>query len=99
MDRLYQAILIASILGLSWLGMQVVHEAGHVLVAWAGGETVYRVVLHPLAISRTDTSHDRHPLLVVWGGPVLGVLLPGPAHINLLEIKGVLQESSSIIGF
>jgi hypothetical protein len=76
MGRLYQAILIASILGLSWLGMQIVHELGHVLAAWAGGEAVHRVVLHPLVISRTDTSHERHPLLVVWGGPVLGVLLP-----------------------
>ena len=76
MGRLYQVTLIASILGLSWLGMQVVHELGHVLAALAGGETVYRVVLHPLVISRTDTSHEGYPLLVVWGGPVLGALLP-----------------------
>src|SRR4051812_23944774 len=76
MSRVYQAILIVSILGLSWLGMQIVHEAGHVLAAWAGGEEVHRVVLHPLAISRTDTSHQRHPLLIIWGGPALGVLLP-----------------------
>lgn len=70
--RIYQAMLILSTLGLSWLGMQIVHEAGHVAVAWASGETVERVVLHPLAISRTDTSHDHHPLLTVWGGPLLG---------------------------
>ena len=76
MVRLYQVVLIASTLGLSRLGMQVVHEVGHVLAAWASGEEVHRLVLHPLAISRTDTSHDRHPLLVVWGGPLLGVLLP-----------------------
>jgi hypothetical protein len=76
MGRLFQVILITSILGLSWLGMQVVHESGHVLAAWTGGEKVYRVVLHPLTISRTDTSHERHPLLVIWGGPVVGVLLP-----------------------
>jgi hypothetical protein len=56
--------------------MQAVHELGHVLAAWAGGETVSKVILHPLVISRTDASHDRHPLLVVWGGPILGSLLP-----------------------
>src|SRR5437867_3762034 len=67
-----QAVLIAATLGLSWLGMQIVHELGHVLLAWASGETVDRVVLHPLVISRTDVSHARHPLLVAWGGPVLG---------------------------
>src|SRR3954467_14641767 len=76
MSRTGQIVLIASVLGLSWLGMQAVHESGHVLMAWAAGETVHRVVLHPLTISRTDASHDRHPLLVIWGGPILGVLLP-----------------------
>jgi hypothetical protein len=76
MNRLYRITPVASTVGLSWLGMQVVHEVGHVLAAWACGEEVYRVVLHPLAISRTDTSHERHPLLVIWGGPLIGVLLP-----------------------
>jgi hypothetical protein len=73
MSRLYQILLIASTLVLSWLGMQAVHELGHVLCAWAGGETARKVVIHPLIISRTDASHDRHPLLVVlfclrWNG-------------------------------
>jgi hypothetical protein len=76
MNQLTQAMLIGSTLALCWLGMQIVHEFGHVLGAWAGGEEVHRVVLHPLAISRTDATHDRHPLLVVWGGPLVGVLLP-----------------------
>jgi hypothetical protein len=76
MNRLFQIMLIASTLVLCWLGMQAVHELGHVLCAWAGGETLSKVVLHPLAISRTDVTHDRRPLLVIWGGPILGSLLP-----------------------
>ena len=56
--------------------MQVVHEFGHVVAAFACGETVRRVVLHPLALSRTDVSLDRRPWAVIWGGPVLGVALP-----------------------
>jgi hypothetical protein len=75
-SRIDRLVWIASLLGLSWLGMQVVHEAGHVLLGWVGGETVSKVVLHPLAISRTDVSHDYHPLLVTWGGPVLGSVIP-----------------------
>ncbi len=74
--RFYQIVLIVSTLGLSWLGMQAVHELGHILGAWAGVETVTKVVLHPLMISRTDASHDRHPLFIIWGGPVLGSILP-----------------------
>jgi hypothetical protein len=76
MGRIYQLILIASTLCLCWLGMLIVHELGHVLLAWASGETIHGVVLHPLAISRTDTSHEKHPLRVIWGGPVLGTLVP-----------------------
>jgi hypothetical protein len=75
-SRINQLVLIASLLGLSWLGMQVVHESGHVLLGWACGETVSKVVLHPLTISRTDVSHEFHPLLVTWGGPILGSLVP-----------------------
>ena len=76
MDRFYQLTLIASILCLSWLGMMIVHEFGHVVMAWAGGEMVSKVILHPLVISRTDTSQEKHPLLVIWGGAVLGSLVP-----------------------
>ena len=76
MGRVHQVVLIVSILMLSWSGMMVVHEFGHVLVAWWTGGTVTRVVLHPLAISRTDVSPNPQALLVVWAGPMVGVLLP-----------------------
>lgn len=74
--RLGQFMLIASTLIHCWLGMQVVHELGHIAAGWAGGEAIDKVVLHPLAISRTDVTHDRHPLLVIWAGPILGSALP-----------------------
>src|SRR3954447_20893621 len=54
--RIWQFVLVASVLVVSWLGMQAAHEAGHVLMAWASGETVHRVVLHPLTISRADAT-------------------------------------------
>jgi hypothetical protein len=76
MERFFQITLIALILCLSWLGMMIVHEVGHVVMAWAGNERVFKVVLHPLVISRTDTSHEKQPLLVIWGGAVLGSLIP-----------------------
>ncbi len=74
--RLHQTLLILSTLAASWLAMQALHELGHVLGAWASGGRVARVVLYPLTISRTDLAHNPHPLVVVWAGPVLGVLLP-----------------------
>ncbi len=76
LKRVHQTIFILSTILGSWLGMQAVHELGHVLGAWVSGGQVERVVLNPLTISRTDLAHNPHPLVVVWCGPVLGVLLP-----------------------
>ena len=53
-----------------------VHELGHVVAAKLTGGTVTNIIVHPLAISRTDVSPNLNPLAVVWTGPVLGVLLP-----------------------
>ena len=100
MRRFPQIILVASTLGFCWLGMQVVHESGHVACAWAGGETVSRVVLHPLALSRTDATHDRHPLLVIWVGPILGSLLPlGALGLSKLARARVVYLFRFFAGF
>jgi hypothetical protein len=56
--------------------MQVVHELGHVLLALATRAEVTKVALHPLIMSRTDLAENPHPLAVVWGGPLLGSVLP-----------------------
>jgi len=74
--RCNREILIAATLVGSWLGMQAVHELGHVLGAWWTGGQVLRVVLHPLSISLTDLSHNPAPAVVVWAGPLVGILLP-----------------------
>lgn len=76
MPRAHQIILIVSLLICSWLGMQMIHELGHILGAWLTGGHVTRVVLHPLTLSRTDVSPNPHPLQVVWFGPFIGAVLP-----------------------
>ncbi len=70
------ALLIVTTLAASWYAMMIVHEFGHVLAAWLTGGEVARVVLHPLAFSRTDLAANPNPIAVVWGGPVVGTLLP-----------------------
>jgi hypothetical protein len=74
--RFYQTLLIGSTLVFSWLAMMVVHEFGHVLHLWLSGGTVERVILHPLAFSRTDPGENPAPLFVVWGGPLWGSVIP-----------------------
>lgn len=75
-SRLLPAVLLLSLAALSWLAMMIVHELGHVLHAWISGGGVTEVVLHPLAISRTDVEPNPRPHFVAWGGPVWGCALP-----------------------
>jgi hypothetical protein len=60
----------------SWLGMQIVHEFGHVAGAWATGGRVVHVELTPWTISRTDVEPNPRPLVERWAGPFVGSLLP-----------------------
>ena len=75
-SRFEQAVFVVSAMLLAWLWMQGVHELGHCLGAWSTGGRVEKVVLHPLAISRTDVDPNPSPLVVVWAGPVGGILIP-----------------------
>jgi hypothetical protein len=74
--RILYGILILSTFVGSWLGMQALHELGHVAGARLTGGRVTRVVLHPLTISRTDLADNPQPAVVAWAGPLLGAVLP-----------------------
>ncbi len=76
MKRVSQVILITSFMPFCWLAFMAVHELGHIIAAAFTGGTVTNVVLHPLAISRTDVSPNPSPLITTWAGPIFGVLLP-----------------------
>lgn len=76
MQRFPQIVLVVSTLLGSWLGMQAVHETGHVIGAQLTRGEVVRVVLHPLTISRTDLAENPSPLVVAWAGPAFGVAAP-----------------------
>lgn len=86
--RLLQVLVVVY---LSWLGMQAVHELGHVLAAWFTGGSIVRVVLHPLAISRTDVAPNPAPLAVAWGGPIVGVAVPLLIMVTVRRVRGNSQ--------
>lgn len=87
MNRLLPPLLIGATLIASWLGMQVFHEAGHAVAGWLSGGTIERVVLHPLTLSRTDLTLNPHPGLVVWAGPICGVLAPLLCYLAAWRLK------------
>jgi hypothetical protein len=74
--KVVKILLGVLLLWASWLGMMLVHEAGHAIGALSTGGTVQRVVWGPFSLSRTDVSPDPSPLLVAWAGPVIGATLP-----------------------
>jgi hypothetical protein len=76
MTRAAQVVLIVATLVASWLGMQAVHELGHVLAAQLTGARVSNVALHPLGLSRTDVAENPRPLAVAWAGPIVGATAP-----------------------
>ena len=85
MKRMNQIILIASFIPFCWLSFMAVHELGHIVAGLCTGGSVTKIVVHPLAISRTDVSPNPNPLITVWAGPIIGVLLP-------LAIWGVFSK-------
>ena len=96
MPRFYQLLFSFSVLPGSWLAMMGVHELGHVIGGVLTGGTVSGVVMHPLMISRTDLSVNPHPAVVVWAGPLLGVLLP---LVLLLVARKLRWSRAKLIQF
>ncbi|NUM53730.1 MAG: hypothetical protein HUU46_08810 [Candidatus Hydrogenedentes bacterium] len=76
MRRVERYILIVTFAAFSWLMMQVVHEVGHIIAAKATGAEIIKVYLHPLVVSSTDVWDPPKPLVVVWSGPIAGMMLP-----------------------
>ncbi len=65
------ALLIAA-----WCVMTFVHESGHILCGWASGGTLTAVDLLPWHLPYSVFQPDPHPLVTLWGGLILGVVIP-----------------------
>jgi hypothetical protein len=83
----WRALLWAGIAIASWLGMQVVHEVGHVAGAWFTGGRVTHVELKPWTISRTDVEPNPRPLVERWSGPIAGSMLPVLAWLTAARAR------------
>lgn len=69
-------IQFALLLLVSWCVMVTTHEAGHILAGCACGGELVDYELRPWKLPHSYFNPDPHPLITVWAGPVLGVLLP-----------------------
>lgn len=64
------------LLVVSWCVMTVTHEAGHVVCGWASGGTLQQADLMPWHLPYSLFNPDPYPLVTLWGGPLLGVVIP-----------------------
>lgn len=60
----------------SWCVMTFVHELGHILCGYACGGTLTDADLLPWRLPYSFFEPDPHPLVTLWGGPILGVMIP-----------------------
>lgn len=56
--------------------MTFTHELGHILAGWSCGGTLRSADLRPWHLPYSIFDPDPHPLVTLWGGPALGVVLP-----------------------
>jgi hypothetical protein len=56
--------------------MTFTHEMGHILCGWACGGTLTSADLRPWQMPYSFFEPDPLPLATIWGGPILGVVIP-----------------------
>ena len=64
------------LLAASWCIMTVTHESGHILCGWAAGGTLQQADVAPWHLPHSNFDPDPQPLVTLWGGPILGALVP-----------------------
>ena len=58
----------------AWWLMMASHEVGHLIATLLTGGRIDRIDLSPIGFSQTHLTRTPHPAIVVWAGPVFGVL-------------------------
>lgn len=56
--------------------MTFVHESGHIICGYVCGGTLQNADLVPWHLPYSIFEPDPHPLVTLWGGPILGVVIP-----------------------
>lgn len=63
--------------------MTFTHESGHILGGWLCGGTLKDADLLPWHLPYSIFDPDPRPLITLWGGPILGVLIPLAAALTI----------------
>lgn len=81
-----RVLRFSMLLIVSWVCMTFTHELGHLVGGWSGGGTLQAADLLPWHLPYSLFEPDPHPLLTLWCGPILGVIVPlGMATVRRRE--------------
>ncbi len=72
-NRVVRFVLLLTV---SWCVMTFTHESGHIIGGWLCGGTLKDADLLPWHLPYSIFVPDPKPLVTLWCGPVLGVLIP-----------------------
>ena len=71
-----RTLRVALAIAAAWCVFTTTHELGHVPGGWLGGGRLTALELRPWRLPHSFHDPDPWPLLTLWAGPLLGVLLP-----------------------
>ncbi len=60
----------------SWFVMLFTHEMGHIVGGWCSGGKLVSADLIPWHLPHSLFAPDPYPLVTLWSGPILGVVVP-----------------------
>ena len=69
-------LTLVAMIGASWCVMTLTHEVGHILGGWCCGATLTDYDLLPWHLPYSFFEPDPLPLVTLWAGPILGVIVP-----------------------
>jgi hypothetical protein len=72
----YRILEMLTLLTAAWFVMTLTHESGHIVCGWLSGGHLKSVDLLPWHLPQSYFEPDPNPLVTLWGGPLLGTLVP-----------------------
>lgn len=74
--RIARYAKFGGLLAAAWCVMTFTHESGHLIGGWLSGAELAALELRPWHLPYSLFRPDPQPLVTLWAGPLLGVVVP-----------------------
>lgn len=97
MRRLWPVVKMLLWLVAAWTVMVTTHELGHILGGCCSGASLREAELRPWRLPYSLFDPDPHPLVTLWSGPGLGILIPVTAALIFRHRRAWFIASFSVL--